>query len=312
MAYGGSVAGVAANELALSAQQRAAQEAQLRMLLAQMEQRREQGNRNREFSFREQNAERDDKLRRDYFNFSQQQEQQRRAEWEREMLLREQEADYRMTQPTAADINREARGNRDAFDVAWQLADEGLGEDSPSLTPEQNAAVRIRRDTSRRELSAGRDYLNRLNTLDNYIGLSTEAKKAAPSTPGKFRSIARFGPPPFTYLNFGMPDAKTATKEDIDRDVLDWSRERASVATAAQGFLQSRGGTGGLIRDEATGMWDVPWKAAAPAGTNAPAAATPRVNPMPATKELLRQGEWYETRRGPAMWDGTNFVQSAQ
>ena len=338
----GQLAGIASQEALAELQMALQREVEERRARQHAEQLARQ---DRELALREQNSSRDDARAQAYLDLATQNDADASFERDRNFKLREKEVDYRTTQPAREKVYTEARAAQALFDAEWELANEGIGQDNPKLTPEQNATLKTRRESVRKELTAGQawlqgmaDNMNRLGQLDQYIKLSNDAKKTAPKESVGFVDRAldmaikavpwlKYYPNAASLPRWvGAVDVPAAanqqTREDIDRDLADWNREKLSLAPIVQNFMNVRGGQTGLIQDP-SGRWrPVNRLAFTETSTGEPAAPAEKTQQqileeatagsplrLPAKQDQLQTGVWYQTRRGPALWDGTQFVQ---
>lgn len=341
MAYGGSIAQVASNEIAIAAQQQAAQEARARMLLQQLqdEQRRRQFQqqmmqRDREVALQQENRLRDDALRREMFEYGKERDKAYDDRLERDYLLRREDQTWRHKQPSRVQAEIDAKALRDLWDAEVDLALRGEGKGSDKFTPEQNATLRTLRESARAQIGAEyekakaeADAINRVQAIRGTIaGLESKLKEGnLPEEPGWFRrnvvdNLTRMVPPYSIATLFGAPlqaDTDVAgSKSDVERE-LEMARRRLGVLEPnAKRIMEQKGGVQHLTQDPITGsvrptMPAPSWYTNAPVtvtGTNAPAVVGPPApQPIPPRREMLQVGVVYQTSKGPGVWTGTGF-----
>lgn len=232
---------------------------------------------------------RDDDLARQQLEFQKQSAADRLALASREEARRGTEADrsyelnkayleLQRNQPSKSDdyINREL------FGLADQEAEAGTFDPNayPALKPEQKTALLAKRDASRKSIESDYAQLqnvasarNRVQQLKNYIALSTEAQKEAPSSVPSESGLAarrwlnaamRIGGVPYQV---SVPSANAETKQDITGDITDWSTEQQALQAqdaAYQQIQKGRFGIGNLTQDPVTLQWrpsqPLPWQ----------------------------------------------------
>lgn len=311
MAWGGSISDVARNEITLSAQQRAAHERELEMLLRQQEQQRDHAAQTRQLDQRDSaqaqqqrqfdaslsaDASREDRLGR--YNDANLQihrddlrertaERQSRDDWQRKVFtLNDQDRKLKELMPYAEDM-----ASQGMFGTT-----EDVIQHFPSLAP-QAPAIAARSKAARQALEgqynadqADANLLNegpgRATRLNNMI---TAEKSASWNSDNNH------------WWRSNQPD---------DNAVQQWRGELNSVDAARAGVTGDRNRMGRLVPDTSgrySPAMTLPWRSAGTAtSTNAPAAQNIPPAPTDATQRKL--GATYQTPRGPLTWTGTGWI----
>lgn len=309
MAWGGSIAGVAQNELVLSAQQRAAHERDLEMLLHSQQQARENANQTRQLDQRDASqaqqqrqfdtsmsadAAREGRLGR----FNDATLQLHRDEMAERGAERKSNEDWRRKVFT---MNESEKTLRDLLPAAQEMADNGMFENTedvikhfPSLTPQapflssRSKAARLAFEKQFDNDQSDADVLNRNQRLTNMInaeGVSSWNDENAPhSYSDTYRGgdidpkTGRRAPVGFWFSGKNTPD-KSA--------IQDWTTEQTSIAPARSAITADRNRTRRLTPD-GNGMYapsmQLPWRT----GGNATSTSTARPNADAVLQEAQR------------------------
>ena len=169
------------------------------------------------------------------------------------------------------------------------------------------------RDDPQNKIDVRMDYANRIKTITDKLNEINQPRETAPAMNGSTVAALAANPIPpdnqkafgqtYTDLNTGSPvrymgpTGGIQTREQAA--AIASGKSPASVLGGAPRTQLSAGAAGALSPSDEAQIMGVPELASRKSGPD----------PLPKSKDNLVKGKTYQTARGPAVWDGEQFVQ---